>query len=170
MRDILNSVTPLDNRGKIQASRAISGWNAAGNSIARSLESLISTDRLSATAIKDLPSGGIAITAAFVKREYESNDNTNAFTDAEKIKLSGLSSTATGGGGGNFSEPFLRPDYWLLTDAERSVVLHIDASALTDATVIIVYLGGVEIARPTPVNNQSALQLLLALLMQQPSK
>lgn len=39
-------------------------------------------------------------TSAELKRDYESNSDTNAFTDAEKTKLAGIQDGATAGGGG----------------------------------------------------------------------
>lgn len=38
-------------------------------------------------------SSGASETASSIKQKYESNTNTNAFTDAEKSKLNGLENT-----------------------------------------------------------------------------
>ena len=56
----------------------------------------------------------------------------------------------------NHSEPFLTPDYWLLTNSSRTVIVHVDIDALIGATQIIVSLGGVVIGRVNTVTNQNA--------------
>lgn len=56
--------------------------------------------------------GGAGMTAAQIKTEYESNPDTNAYTDAEKTKLAGLSAEGGGGGGALTKTNFLQHIFW----------------------------------------------------------
>ena len=59
----------------------------------------------------------------------------------------------------DFNEPYLDPSYWLLTDAARTVIVHVDTRALTGATSAVVRLSGIVLGRFTPDGSRSAYAL-----------
>lgn len=81
-------------------------------------------------------SGSSAETAASVKAKYESNPDTNAFTDAERTKLIGVESGATADQTG----PEIKARYEgeadtnAYTDAEKSKLASVESGATADQT------------------------------------
>jgi len=79
---------------------------------------------------------GSAQTASEIKTAYESNSNTNAFTDAEKTKLSGVESGATA----DQTDTEIKTAYEnnsdtnAFTDSEKTKLSGIEASATADQT------------------------------------
>jgi hypothetical protein len=73
-------------------------------------------------------------TAADVKTKYESNADTNAFTDAEKTKLSGIETGATADQTGAEIKALYEAEANAFTDAQFTKLSGIETGATTDQT------------------------------------
>jgi hypothetical protein len=90
--------------------------------------------------------GGGTETASSIKTKYESNADTNAFTDAEKAKLTGVETGATAGGGGGGGAIAVNDEGVAVVAAATSINFVGENVTVTDVAGVAT----VTIATPTP--------------------